>query len=111
MTLRTFAVLLAAWTWILAPGLCTAGVLAHGCLCEDQIACAHESDCVTDPCRELAVREPGGARDIVDIVVADWAQWPGERSAATPTLVRSPSLRSSRRPPIPFPPSDRPLRI
>jgi hypothetical protein len=50
------AVFVVAWALVAVPALCVAGILAHGCACEDEVACAHETDCEVDPCSELVAR-------------------------------------------------------
>jgi len=46
------------WMFLLAPGLCGAGVLAHACLCNETEACTHEELCSQDPCTQVGTR-PG----------------------------------------------------
>jgi len=53
---RFLLLFVALWAVLLAPTLCTAGVLVHACECEDEAVCDHESDCDTDPCPELMLR-------------------------------------------------------
>lgn len=106
-----FAMFAALWTLILAPALCTAGVLAHLCPCEDEVACEHESECGADPCSELAMRQPDGSVD-VDLVVSHAA------APAAPVLIAPALPAPSCAPPtaaprvtLPYPPGDLPLRI
>jgi hypothetical protein len=51
--------MIALWAIMSAPALCTAGVLAHACPCDDgnAEACDHEADCDMDPCSEQALRK------------------------------------------------------
>lgn len=105
------AMLAGAWTLILAPALCTAGVLAHLCPCEDEVACEHEADCSADPCSELAVRQPEGGGD-ADLVAAHAAVPVPALSTLlpSPTRPRAPH-RAPPRAGLPYPPGDLPLRI
>ncbi len=106
-----FAIFAALWTLILAPALCTAGVLAHLCPCEDEVACEHESECGADPCGELAVRQPDGDLH-ADLVTAQaslpaahgWLEPSPPQTAGTPPW-------SAPRAALPYPPGDLPLRI
>jgi hypothetical protein len=70
------ALFLVAWALVVVPALCVAGVLAHGCACEDEVACAHETDCDVDPCSELVARTDESA----DLLGAD----PGLALGASP---------------------------
>jgi len=112
MTLRSITLLLVAGAWALAPVLCANGVLAHHCPCGDETACEHESDCVTDPCAELAIRQPTGDASSVfpaGIAAAARPALPALRPAppARPDLPASAPGGSH----LPCPPSDLPLLI
>ncbi len=105
-----FAMFAALWTLILAPALCTAGVLAHLCPCEDEVACEHESECGADPCSELAMRQPDGSMD-ADLVVSH-AAVPAAFVLFVPPPPAPPCGPPHRpRAAPPYPPGDLPLRI
>ncbi|GJM44122.1 MAG: hypothetical protein DHS20C21_09640 [Gemmatimonadota bacterium] len=54
--MRGLMLMVALWAVTIAPVLCTTGVLAHECACEDERVCDHEADCEVDPCDELVFR-------------------------------------------------------
>jgi hypothetical protein len=68
---RWTLLLIAIWSVIAAPALCVAGVLAHECHCEDEIACDHESACESDPCSEMLLRRDSSAGDVLITAFAD----------------------------------------
>ncbi len=53
---RTVILVAALWALVVAPALCTGGVLHHECDCGTAIGCEHEDDCANDPCATATVR-------------------------------------------------------
>lgn len=45
------------WTLVAGPALCVAGALEHPCDCPNGFNCPHESDCESDPCSMVVLRE------------------------------------------------------
>ncbi|MCH7789758.1 MAG: hypothetical protein IH940_09995 [Acidobacteria bacterium] len=111
---RCQSLLVALWAVIAAPALCLGGVLLHECECGSAQTCAHEGDCASDPCGALTVRTP---RPIV--VGSDEATMATHVATAPSDFLGTDPLASltmlpAQRPSVatlPFPPSDRPLRI
>jgi hypothetical protein len=80
---RVLAMLLVAWSLVLAPALCPAGVLKHDCdgFCPEasmetthhggESACGHEAECRGDPCFNLAT--PGRGFNLQDCIPAGTA--------------------------------------
>ncbi len=109
--MRLFLTLLALWA-ILVPTLCLAGAFSHACDdcdgCTDEPACAHEEECVEDPCSETMMRPAPGVAGTPDIGLH--AELPAFRipNRAHPVAAGSKILR----PPdtlLPVPESDLPL--
>ena len=106
--------LVVLWAVIAAPTLCLSGMLVHECECGSAQACAHEGDCASDPCGELTVRTHRST-----VVGSDEATMATHvASAPSDSLVTDPlaslTVLPAPRPSaatLPFPPSDRPLRI
>jgi hypothetical protein len=48
--------ILVCWAFLVAPGLCGAGLLSHACICDEAQDCTHEELCSQDPCGKLSVR-------------------------------------------------------
>ena len=63
---RPSLLIIALWAIIAAPALCTAGVLAHACPCDDghAEACDHEADCDLDPCSDQTLRKDEGQNSL-----------------------------------------------
>lgn len=62
------AILLAA-VLVVIPALCTGGVLLHPCDCGSEARCTHEVECASDPCGDVALRQPAPT----DVATADQA--------------------------------------
>lgn len=111
---RCQSLLVVLWAVIAAPALCLGGVLLHECECGSAQACEHEGDCASDPCGELTVRPHR-----LIVVGSDQATMATHVApASSDSLVADPltslTLLPAQRPSaatLPFPPSDRPLRI
>lgn len=112
---RYITISAAMWA-LLAPILCLGGVLVHHCDCNTELACSHEGECPTDPCRVLVARSSASrfAQPLVE------ANTPAPQLALT-TLTQLTVLRAHQfkdhagQDPnikrIPFPQSDAPLLI
>ena len=106
---RTALLCLTIGTVLLSPVLCLGGVLEHACECEnEQAACQHEDDCPGDPCSvPLSAGDPGGPGPLATSLSA-WSSAaldPGRSIAPSSSAM----VEVARK--LPYPPSDRPLRI
>lgn len=54
MNRRALIMLASLWTLLVAPNLCTIGMLTHACEEHDSDGCGHETDCSDDPCAKSA---------------------------------------------------------
>lgn len=99
------------WAVFFSPSLCVSGIIAH--LCEeqhcDEPVSSHESDCVTDPCTDPALRPDTETADIAPLIVDSC---PSEYAyPETPAGIHSGPPPDPWSPPhIPMPASDLPLR-
>lgn len=66
---REVAPFLAAWSLLVMPALCEAGILTHKCACDASVrcepatdcehrsgGCGHEDNCSDDPCSRLTIQ-------------------------------------------------------
>lgn len=111
---RTIASLLLSWTLLLGPALCMGGLLAHDCDCGNEVdsECPHEEACGDDPCTTMTRPEDRDAEGPHDAGVSPVP------AVLCPLTAGSPPGSGWTGPPrpldqrqLPYPPSDRPLRI
>ena len=57
---------IALWAFVAMPALCTVGVVEHACSCCPDSHVGHESQCESDPCSQLVVREDDAANAASD---------------------------------------------
>jgi hypothetical protein len=106
--MRLLLTLFALWA-LLVPTLCLAGAFGHACGdCGDEATCAHEEECVEDPCSEEMIRPApgGGGPDLGPGIPVSVSQFllPAPAAPVSRTIPRPPDIR------LPLPESDLPLR-
>jgi hypothetical protein len=107
--IRVALLVCALWAIIAAPVLCTAGVLAHECECDEVCICDHESECEADPCSELLLRKDESGTD-VEVPALAAARLVASDPESGDRMAAPPCPHPDRAPPLGVPhPSDLPL--
>ena len=119
---KVLTILLTAWSLLVTPSLCVAGVLQHQCDREattgheHEDKCPHESSCPQDPCpapmitaRQVQARGPDGMTSRLEtspLMSLGPAETVAGASRGAVDQLRPPLLKR-----LPFPASDIPLLI
>lgn len=115
---RLFSNLLVVFVLLAGPAICIGGLLPHECDCgpgEIELECGHEDACTDDPCETFAKavtdREAGSSLfdELPTLFEVPFATGPEPRAQLAPSAPASPL--PPHEPNLPYPRSDRPLRI
>lgn len=108
---RASTLLLAFWATAIAPSLCLAGVLTHPCEPHASQDCRHEPACVEDPCGQILKIQHDPRTDSPQLVISDIPRGFLVESDLPLESHRTDEVEPPRKPHLPFPSSDIPLRV
>ena len=108
---RVSSLVLAFWATAIGPSLCLAGVLTHPCEPHASQDCSHESACAEDPCGQVVKAQDDSAQTSPQLKVSPFPPALLVESGLPAESHRVAEIDPPRKPQLPFPNSDIPLRV